>query len=244
MFDGRISQVFLSHSASVLGETNDGLTGTQIVKYFSAYAIDMDRDIPHTTTPLGTQNKRTALLENIQVFTPQEQYKIIKELCELDQFSQNASVKGLKIKLISTYQELAEEPNLEDLSEPLIEETKHWLQDFPESLILFNEAMEKYGDGIYERNLLDDLRLSLEKLLKSVLGNKRSIENQISDLGSALKSKGGSPELNNMFVKLVDYFTKYHNTYIKHDNAVIEEEIEFVIEITSSFMKHIVRLLG
>ena len=32
------------------------------------------------------------------------------------------------------------------------------------------------------------------------------------------------------------------NTYVKHDDAVIEEEIEFVLEITSSFMKHLVRL--
>ena len=54
--------------------------------------------------------------------------------------------------------------------------------------------------------------------------------------------RGGLAELANMFVKLVDYYTKYHNTYVKHDDAVIEEEIEFVLEITSAFMKHLVRL--
>jgi len=45
-----------------------------------------------------------------------------------------------------------------------------------------------------------------------------------------------------MFVKLLDYYAKYNNSYVKHDDAVIEEEIEFILEITSSFMKHLVRL--
>jgi hypothetical protein len=29
---------------------------------------------------------------------------------------------------------------------------------------------------------------------------------------------------------------------VKRDDAVIEEEVEFVFELTSSFMKHLVRL--
>lgn len=45
-----------------------------------------------------------------------------------------------------------------------------------------------------------------------------------------------------MFVKLVEYYCKYQNSYVKHDDAIIEEEIEFIFEITSSFMKHIIRL--
>jgi hypothetical protein len=45
-----------------------------------------------------------------------------------------------------------------------------------------------------------------------------------------------------MFRTLVDYFSKYQNTYIKHDDAVIVAEVEFVFELTSSFMKHFIRL--
>ena len=102
--------------------------------------------------------------------------------------------------------------------------------------------LEKYQHGAFKRNLLDDLRLGLEKLLCSLLQNDKSLENQIPALGGYIKSRGGSPELANMFVKLVDYYAKYHNTYVKHDDTVIEEEIEFVLEITSSFMKHFIRL--
>lgn len=45
-----------------------------------------------------------------------------------------------------------------------------------------------------------------------------------------------------MFQKLVEYYSKYQNTYIKHNDWVIEEEVEFIFEITSSFMKHFVRM--
>jgi hypothetical protein len=86
------------------------------------------------------------------------------------------------------------------------------------------------------------LRLALEKLLQALLGNRRSLENQIAALGGFIKTRGGSAELANMFVTLVDYYSKYQNTYVKHDDAVLEEEVEFVFEITSSFMKHLVRL--
>ena len=68
------------------------------------------------------------------------------------------------------------------------------------------------------------------------------MENQIDGLGRHLKDNGCSKELTNMFLKLIDYYCKYQNSYVKHDDAVIEEEIEFIFEITSSFMKHIVRM--
>jgi hypothetical protein len=77
-----------------------------------------------------------------------------------------------------------------------------------------------------------------------VLGNEKALENQVSLLGDYVKSRGGSTEFGNMFVKLVEYFGKYQNRYVKHNDAVIEEEVEFLIEITSSFMKHVIRLSG
>ena len=97
-------------------------------------------------------------------------------------------------------------------------------------------------DEDYEQILLDDLRLSLELLLKSILNNNKSLENQISDLGVFIQSKGGSKELVNMFQKLIDYYSKYQNTYIKHNDHIIEEEIELMLELTSTFMKHLIRI--
>ena len=37
-------------------------------------------------------------------------------------------------------------------------------------------------------------------------------------------------------------YSKYQNSCVKQNDAVIEEEIEFIFEITASYMKHVVRL--
>jgi hypothetical protein len=237
-----IPSVFITHAASVLGDTSDGLSGSEIIRYFTGYAIEFNVDIPHAIYPFDAPNKRTALNENLSAFSANQQYKIIKELCELERFKGNQSVRDLKIKLMSRYSQFAGMNAAAEINESLIEETRHWLEGYPYSLKLFQEALTKFENKLFTRNILDDLRLSLELLLKAVLKNDKSMENQIDSLGRHLKDKSCSKELTNMFLKLIDYYCKYQNSYVKHDDAVIEEEIEFIFEITSSFMKHIVRM--
>ena len=200
--------------------------------------------IPHAQYPFIAGNKRTALYENLMAFSAPQRYRVIRELCESREMQERnpEATEKLKLTLIARYGHLADETLGAELDTALIERTRHWLNPFPEALPLYNEAIKKHANGVLARNLLDDLRLSLELLLKSVLANDKSLENQIPLLGAFIKQRGGSAELTNMFVKLIDYYTKYQNTYVKHDDAVIHEELEFLIELTSTFMKHIVRL--
>ncbi|MGN6194984.1 MAG: hypothetical protein ACTHOB_08595 [Ginsengibacter sp.] len=239
-----IPATFINLASDILGATETGLSGSKIAEFCSAYAIGFNINIPYPEYPFPKElpNKRTALRENLKAFFPQQQFKIIKDLCELDQFKENSDAKDLKIKLVTRFGHLSSGDSLEEMNEALIEETRHWLQAYPDSLKLYQEALSKFDNQIYRRNLLDDLRLSLELLLKSILANKKSLENQLGDIGSFIQSKKGSKELNNMFVKLIDYYSKYNNTYVKHDDAIIENEIEIIFEMTSSFMKFLVRL--
>lgn len=241
-----ISPAFLLQASEVLGDTDSGLTGSQIKDLTTTYAFDYDVDIPHASYPFDSTvpNKRTALLENLKAFESEEQYRIIKDLCDdLIRRDKNVEdVRDLKIKLLTRYSHLESNELGDELDETLIDQTRHWLEGHDAALALYNDALRKYQLGEFTRNVLDDLRLALEKLLHSALENNRSIENQISTLGGYVKQRGGSPELRNMFVKLVNYYTDYQNTYVKHDDAVIEEEVEFVFELTSSFMKYVVRI--
>ena len=82
----------------------------------------------------------------------------------------------------------------------------------------------------------------MELLLKVIFGNGKSLENQISEIGMFISNNGGSKQFTNMFRTLVDYYSKYQNTFVKHNDAVIEEEVEFIFEMTSSFMKHLVKM--
>ncbi|MFL2077586.1 hypothetical protein [Marinilactibacillus psychrotolerans] len=42
METGKIDNSFISHAADILGDTNHGLSGSQIVKYCNSYAVDFD----------------------------------------------------------------------------------------------------------------------------------------------------------------------------------------------------------
>lgn len=105
-----------------------------------------------------------------------------------------------------------------------------------------DSALTKFNNNLFERNLLDGLRLSLELLVKTIFQNEKSLENQMSQIGTFISSNGGSKQFSNMFSTLVNYYTKYQNLFVKHNDAVIEEEIEFIFEMTSSFMKHLVKM--
>ena len=237
-----IPSSFIWRATDILAHTDTGLTSTQIVEYCIDYSLEYDVDIPHDNLPfVDVPNKRTALKENIEAFSPEQQFVIIRDLCESGKFEGNNSVKDLKIKLISRYGALAND-DIDEINESLIEETQHWLAEFPDSLKLYNDALVKWSNNVHQRNLLDDIRLALELLLKAVLANNKSMENQQATLGKYISDRHGSKELNNMFLKLVDYFGKYHKTYVKHSDDVNENEIEIIIEIASSFMKFLIKI--
>lgn len=200
--------------------------------------------IPHASYPFDAPNKRTALLENLRSFESKDQYRIIKELCEHPKLPQPVldSINNLKIQLIARYGSQFGVVSSETLNVTLVDEVKHWLAGFPDSLRLYESSLMKFNNGVFERNLLDDLRLSMELLLKVIFRNGKSLENQISEVGTFISNNGGSKQFTNMFRTLVDYYSKYQNTFVKHNDAVVEEEVEFIFEMTSTFMKHLVKM--
>jgi hypothetical protein len=238
----RIPTSFLTYASGILADTSKGLSGSKMVEIICGYAADHDVHVPHSSYPFDSPNKRTALRENLEAFAPHVQFEIIKDLCEMPDFKDNVHAKDLKIKLVSLYGYLDATAASEAVTRPLIQETSHWLEDFPDAFKLYLDAEQKYRGGIYTRNLLDDLRLALELLLKGILENAKSLENQVSPLGQFLKDKGGSKELRGMFLQMFEYYTKYNNSYVKHDDAVPEQEVEIMFELTSSFIKHLIRL--
>jgi hypothetical protein len=239
-----LNALFVNHASDVLADTTLGLTGPEIVRTCAAFAIEMNVSIPHATYPFEAQNKRTALAQNLMAFSESQRFLIIRELCDLPSSkSRNAdATRKLKLTLMARYGHLNTERLQSEVNEDLVMQVRHWLDTFPEVLAIFNQAIEKYRARIFVRNLLDDLRLALEKLVQMIVGNSRSLENQLPAVGQFVRERGGSRELSNMFEKLVDYYCKYQNNYIKHDDAVIEEEVEFIIDLTAAFLKHFVRL--
>jgi hypothetical protein len=134
-----------------------------------------------------------------------------------------------------------EEETTEQSKPAQVQETRVLLTAYPKALKLFNQGIDKYDEGIYLRNSLDDLRLSLELLLKQLLKNRKSLENQLADLGRYKKEKGFSPELLNMFDRLLNYYSAYQNNNVKHDDNVNLAEVELTISLTCTFIVFILK---
>ncbi|MBP6977466.1 MAG: hypothetical protein PHD61_06455 [Bacteroidales bacterium] len=128
-----------------------------------------------------------------------------------------------------------------NINSDLLKQNLVELKEFPEAAKLFQSAMDKLNKSRFERNLLDDLRLSLEVLLKSVLNNNKNLENQLDSIGEYLKQSGTSKEVVNMFRTLTDYFGKYQNSYIKHNDNIKEQEVDLLVNLTSAFINFIIQ---
>ncbi|HDZ61706.1 MAG TPA: hypothetical protein ENH40_00995 [Nitrospirae bacterium] len=241
-----IPTAFITRACEILGDTRLGLSGSKIVEYLVSYAFNYDVNIPYAEYPFpqGVPNKRTALRKNLLAFNPEQQIQILNDLCQLPKFNDNNEVNNLRYQIISKYGHLLVTSPEKSIDTVLIEQTRHWLSNFPDSLQLYETALTKLENKLFLRNLLDDIRLSLEKLTQSLLHNSKSLENQTTSLGQFLKKNGCSKELSNMFRILIDYYTKYQNTYVKHDDAVIESEIEIMFEMTCAFMRFLIRIEG
>ena len=240
-----ISTAFIQRVSETLSQA---LSGSQIVSIITAFAVDFNIDVPHASYPFDAPNNNTALFENLQPFSPTQQYQIIYELCDRvgtntdATFEQKSASSQLKLTLLLRYYQFANQATSTDSKPAAVTEVRHWLSEFPSARKIYDEALQKHNNGVFTRNALDDLRLSLEDLLRQLINNDKSLEKQVPLIGRYIKDRKGSTELANMFEKLIDYYSKYQNTYIKHDDAVPTAEVDFILEITSSFMKHLIRI--
>ncbi len=109
----------------------------------------------------------------------------------------------------------------------------------------FEQALKLYQqkDPSNYRLVADNLRVALERLLKRVLPNRKSLENQGEALARWLEKKGLQTQLRNMFKGIVERISAYNNDWVKHDDATrpghqpSETEIECMIYLTGTFMR-------
>jgi len=187
-------------------------------------------------------SKRDALKENLFCFEDNEKFYIINDLCNTPKFVLNEDVKKLQVKLYKKYSHLH---NIESEKKPeteLINNTKHWIDNYPHVLALYSKAIENYNLKSFDRSVLDDMKLALETLVKGVFSNSMPFEKQIPNVARLVGAEGRSSEFADMFTKLIDYYCKYQNTYVKRSDKVNVSEVEFVIEMTSIFMRNLIKI--
>ena len=137
-----LSAPFLTYASDILAETQFGLSGSQIVKTCSAYAMEWGIDLPHPTYPFDKQvpNKRKALFDNLMAFSEPQRYIVLRALCDHPAVSAMELVQKLKLMLIGRFGHLANETLGSEIDPALVERTEHWLAPFPDSLKQYDPA--------------------------------------------------------------------------------------------------------
>lgn len=125
---------------------------------------------------------------------------------------------------------------------PMVVDVINWLSTYEKAQNQYRQALNDMLKGKYDRQVVDSLRLALELFLKQFLGNDKSLENQVKDLGVYLKNKNLSSEVSNMFFKLIDCYAKYNNSHAKHDDSVDENELDFLLYLTGSFIRFLIKI--
>lgn len=132
------------------------------------------------------------------------------------------------------------------LDEEVIERNLLWLEKYPAVLKPFQEALKIYSskDVSKYRNMLDSLRFAVEQMVRTVLENEKSLENQKDLFLSWLKTHGAHSQIVNMYNDLLfGRFAQYQNDAVKHkEDQYTPAEVEFVLYLTGTFLRFIQRV--
>lgn len=236
----RIKESFISYFSNELSQP---LSGRQIITISAECAIKHGIEVPYNSVP-HMKAKRdflyanlSKLNEGLEISTMIEVLKtFINTLPELSEIRKNVSMQLIKnygSYITSESDEIAH----------TIEETRHWLSFYPDALTLYESAVEKYNTGVYQRNTLDDLRLSLETLVRNILSTSKTLENSIPLVGDYLKVSDVTVYFRNMITSLITYYTNFQNDKVKHHNDPIEKvELDYVLSFTGLIMQLLIKV--
>ena len=181
----KLPSAFIIHAAEVLADTNKGLSASQIARYCNGYALDFGVDTPVTDTDYGDfgskiPNKRTALKMNLDAFSGNQQFIIIKELCELPAFKDNEDAQKLKSTLLSRYSEFSISPIFIDkFEETGWEKVDRALAEMNEQLSKANTEVQFNAIGVIGRQTI--ILIAREVFNPTIHNNKTEDGDDISN---------------------------------------------------------------
>jgi len=74
----------INYSADVLTQTECGMTWTKIARFFRKKSAEFKVAVPYENTifPSNLPNRRMGFIQNLKVFSPEQQLILLHELCD------------------------------------------------------------------------------------------------------------------------------------------------------------------
>lgn len=128
----------------------------------------------------------------------------------------------------------------EELDSALVSEPLEWLKDYPQTKKTYVIALRQYSDGIYIRDVADNLRKTLEAFFQEFLGNKKNLANNINEVFKFLGTHNAEPELAGSIKDLLSKYDSLNNKIAKHNDKVDARYLEFLLYQTGIFIRMLI----
>lgn len=127
-----------------------------------------------------------------------------------------------------------------ELDGALVSQPLEWLKDYPNAYETYCTALRQYADGVYIRDVADNLRKALEDFLREFLKNEKDLNSNKKVAEQYLKDANANPQLVNMFGSLLTHYYLLNNDIAKHNNKVDKTYLEFLLYQTGIFIRMLI----
>lgn len=129
-----------------------------------------------------------------------------------------------------------------ELDNALVSEPLEWLKDYPKAHKTYCIALKQYADGIYIRDVADNLRKALEEFLQEFLGNSKNLETNKTEICKYLGSQGVDAGITGLFQPLINSYKNINDRIVKHNDAVDEKLLEFLLYQTGVLIRMVISI--
>lgn len=127
-----------------------------------------------------------------------------------------------------------------ELDDALVSEPLEWLKDYPQAHKTYCIALKQYTDGIYIRDVADNLRKALEDFLREFLGNNNDFNKNKKEVENYLKSQNADSHLITILVSLLNHYYLLNNEVAKHNDKMDKKYLEFLLYQTGIFIRTLI----
>lgn len=129
-----------------------------------------------------------------------------------------------------------------ELDDALVSQPLEWLSNYPNARKTYVIALHQYADGIYIRDVADNLRKALEAFLQEFLENDKNLESNKNEICKYLGQQGVDGGISGLFQPLINSYKNINDRIAKHNDHVDEKLLEFLLYQTGVLIRMVISI--
>jgi hypothetical protein len=130
------------------------------------------------------------------------------------------------------------------MDKDLVSDVLLWLDKYSGAKKTYVNALKQYADGIYTRDVADNLRKALETFLQEFLQNDKNLENNKGEICRYLASQEVDSRIGGMYESIISTYKDINNKTVKHNDKLNARLLEFLLYQTGLLIRMVLRVSG